>query len=368
MIHSTRVKVAATTLLAGLVLAGCAAVEEENVAPTEAEAPAPEEVTYKIGFISHTQDVTDLFGQLKIGFEDALNEAGINYELTAGAPPASDNHEAMDRILTDLQAVEPDYMVMGPSSYELNEPRLLELDEAGTKIVMTDYAPDLDVAELKPLTWVVYSHGDMGEMAAVNVAEQACESEKDLIEVSLFKGPAASEISEFRGQGILKGLEETFAACGKDYEIVNEVNADFNLEKGFKLMEDVRTSFPDLDIAFGYNSNTALGMSQAMVASDRLEGLRVIGMGGQLNEMAAVCRGEINSSVFRDPIDMGQLAAQAIINDINGVSSDTPEISFTSLQPLNTCQDIFDTVTLDVLEQDGFKGGLDDGTWEEYTG
>lgn len=366
MIHRTRVKVAAATMAAGFVLAGCVAAEEEQAAPSA--APAAEEVTYKIGFISHTQDVTDLFGQLKIGFEDTLKEAGIKYELTAGAPPKSDNHEAMDRILTDLLAVGPDYMVMGPSSYELNEPRLVELEEAGTKIVMTDYAPDLDTVALNPLTWVVYSHDDMGEMAAANVAEQACESEKDLIEVSLFFGPAASEISKARGEGILKGLKETFAACGKDYEIVNEVFADFNLEKGYNLMTDVRTKHPNLDIAFGFNSNTALGMSQAMVASDRLEGLKIIGMGGQLNEMAAVCRGEINNSVFRDPIDMGKLAAQAIINDIRGASSDTPEISYTALQPLNTCQDIFDTVTLDVLEQEGFKGGLDEGTWEEYTG
>lgn len=366
MVHRTRVKVAAATMAAGFVLAGCVAAEEEQVAPSA--APAAEEVTYKIGFVSHTQDVTDLFGQMKIGFEDALQEAGIKYELTAGAPPKSDNHEAMDRILTDLLAVGPDYMVMGPTSYELNEPRLVELAEAGTKVVMTDYAPNLDVDVLEPLTWVVYSHDDMGEIAAVNVAGQACESEKDLIEVALFWGPAASEVSQLRGEGILKGLKETFAACDKDYEIVNEVFADFNLEKAYGQMTDVRTKHPNLDIAFGFNSNTALGMSQAMVASDRLEGLKIITMGGQLNELAALCRGEINNSVFRDPIDMGQLAAQAIINDIRGTSSDTPEISYTTLAPLNSCQDVFDTVTLNVLEQEGFKGGLDESMWDQYTG
>lgn len=366
MHNRTRVKVAAAAMSAGLVLAGCAAAEEEQ-APTPA-APAVEEITYKIGFISHTQDVTDLFGQMKIAFEATLQAEGIKYELTAGAPPKSDNHEAMDRILTDLLTVAPDYMVMGPSSYDLNEPRLVDLEVAGTKIVMTDYAPDLDTVLIDPLTWVVYSHGEMGKIAGVEVAKQACESEKDVIEIALFKGPAASEISENRGLGILEGLEETFAACGKDYEIVSEVFADFNLEKAYALMTDVRTLHPNLDIAFGYNSNTALGMSQSLVASNRLEGLKVITMGGTPNELAALCRGEINNSVFRDPVDMGVLAAQAIINDIRGTSSDTPNISFTTLAAINSCQDVFDTVQLSVLEQESFKGAIDAEMWTKYTG
>lgn len=348
-----------TATAAMLAVAGCAPTVPEA---TNDEGPSGE--TLKIAFISHTQDVTDLFGQMKLGFEAALADAGIDYELTAGAPPNSENHEAMDRILTDLRAVSPDYMVFGPTSYELNEPRLVELEAAGTTIVMVDVVPPPAPA-IDPLTWVVYSHETMGYVAATTVAEQACDSGDDDVQIALFWGPAASEVSQERGIGILEGLEETFAACGVNYSIVEEVFADFNLEKAYALMDGVATANPGMDIAIGFNSNTALGMSQSLLTTGRADGVKIVTMGGQPNELAALCRGEINNSVFRDPWDMGRLAAEAIIADLNGDAASLEDIVYTELAPITSCDDVFASVPRDILEQDSFKGAINEGQWQD---
>lgn len=357
-----------TALAAMFVVAGCAPTVpgeglDESTGAESTDTAASEE-TLKIAFVSHTQDVTDLFGQMKLGFEAALEEAGVDYELTAAAPPNSENHEAMDRILTDLRAVGPDYMVFGPTSYELNEPRLEELESDGTDIVMVDVVPPPSPA-IDPLTWVVYSHETMGNVAASTVASQACESGDDDVQVALFWGPAASEVSQERGLGIIEGLETTFAECGVSYTIVEEVFADFNLEKAYNLMDGVATAHPDMDIAIGFNSNTALGMSQSLLTTDRLEGVSIVTMGGQPNELAALCRGEINNSVFRDPWDMGRLAAAAIISDLAGEAESLEEIVYTDLAPITSCDDVFNAVPRDILEQDEFRGGIDESLWQD---
>ncbi len=43
----------------------------------------------RIGFVSHQHDITDLFGQLEIGFREGLDAEGIEYDLFQAAPSAS---------------------------------------------------------------------------------------------------------------------------------------------------------------------------------------------------------------------------------------------------------------------------------------
>lgn len=375
-------KYTAAAIAAALLLTACApeVVEETDPADDAAAADEPEsdeeaetdaegdaEADLTIAFVSHTQDITDLFGQLKVGFEETLADAGIEYELISGAPPASDNHEAMDRILTDLQSAQPDYMVFGPSSFELNQPRLVDLEEQGTKIIMTDYEPPEEGFDISPLTWVIYDHYEMGRLAGYTVANDMCEQGNDGFEAALFWGPAASEISEARGQGALDGMDEATEACGITYELVEEVFAEFNREMAFNLAENVVTAHPDLDVLIGANSNTALGIMEALLADGEIEGRAIVGMGGQLDEMAAICRGEIHNAPFRDSQDMGRLAAEALIADIEGRPDDIPELSQTELPVLASCEDVFEKVDRAVLEQEDFRDNLLEGQWEEFT-
>lgn len=366
----------ALSAAAAFMAAACGGAEivDETAEPdptTESEEPesdageADGDADLVIGFVSHTQDITDLFGQLKIGFEEELADAGIEYELISGAPPASDNHEAMDRILTDLQSAQPDYMVFGPSSFELNQPRLVELEDLGTKIIMTDYEPPEEGFEINPLTWVIYDHYEMGRLAGYTVAADMCDQGRDSFEVAMFWGPGASEISEARGNGALDGIEEGADECGASWEVVDEVFAEFNREMAFNLAENVVTANPDVDVLIGANSNTALGIMEALIADGELEGRAVVGMGGQLDEMAAICRGDIHNAPFRDSQDMGRLAAQALIADLEDRTDDIPELSQTELPVLASCDDIFESVDRAVLEQDDFRDNLLEGQWQD---
>ena len=382
-LHRRWMLILSVGLVLGLLLAACGADEPEGTVADEAEeaddveepadlgedleveeaADDPDAVT--IGFISHTRDITDLFGQLLVGFQDRLDEAGFAYELITGAPRASDDHEGMDRILDDLRAVSPEYLVFGPSSFELNQPRLVDLEAAGTTIIMTDYPPPDEGFDIDPITWVIYDHYEMGQLAGYTVANDYCDRGVDNIEVALFWGPAASEISQDRGAGVIDGLEEATEECGITFEIVEEVHADFNREMAYNLAETVITANPNLDVLVGMNSNTALGIMEALSAGGQLDNVDIVGMGGQIDELAAICRGDVHNAPYRDPRDMGALAADALMHHHEGNLDEIPELSWTDMPVLQDCDDVFEVVPRPMLEVDDFRDLIDEDMWQE---
>lgn len=362
----TRLRVLALGVGIALLTAGCASDSSTPAAPAPAPAPstdAPAAATgpIKIGFISHTQDITDLFGQLRAGFELTLGEAGLDYQLFASAPANSGDHQGMDRILTDLQALGMDYIVFGPTSFDINQPRLVDLENLGVKVIMTDYPPPADGADIDPLTWVIYDHFEMGKVVGKQAGVQLCEEGVTAAEVAIFWGPAASEISELRGAGVLAGMDESVATCSASYTVVNEVYTDFNRELAFNTTEGVITRNPNLKVFVGMNSNTALGIMEALTGLGKLEDRIVFGMGGQLDELTGVCNGTLAHTAFRDPRDMGRLAAEALLNDLAGNSSATPDISYTAIPLMRDCDDVYALTPVVLLEVERFWGGLNEG-------
>lgn len=361
----TRLRVLALGVGVALLTAGCSS-DSSTPAPAPAPAPstdAPAEPTgpIKIGFISHSQDITDLFGQLRVGMELTLEAAGVEYQLFASAPPNSGDHQGMDRILTDLQALGLDYVVFGPTSFDINQPRLVDLENLGVKIIMTDYPPPADGADIDPLTWVIYDHFEMGKVVGKQAGTQLCEEGVTDAEVAIFWGPAASEISELRGAGVLEGMDEGVGACSASYTVVNEVYTDFNRELAFNTTEGVITRNPNLKVIVGMNSNTALGIMEALTGLGKLENRIVFGMGGQLDELTGVCNGTLAHTAFRDPRDMGRLAAEALINDLTGNNAATPDVSYTAIPLMRDCDEVYALTPPQLLEVERFWGGLNEG-------
>ena len=198
-------------LITGLVAA--AALAGGAVATTAVTTPAhAQDEPLRIGFVSHQHDITDLFGQLEIGFRERLDAEGIEYEMFQAAPTASNRHDEMLRILENMANLNLDYMVFGPSSLQQNTPGLMMVAEAGTKLLMVDYEPDPDSKfpfEDAVLNWSVYDHGQMGEATGRWIAEHFKSEGKDTAKIIMIWGPVASEISQARGNGVLRGMEET---------------------------------------------------------------------------------------------------------------------------------------------------------------
>ncbi|MEM8856041.1 MAG: hypothetical protein AAGD34_20260, partial [Pseudomonadota bacterium] len=113
-------------------LLGIAALAMAGALGTATAPALAQDDPVRIGFVSHQHDITDLFGQLEIGFRERLDAEGVEYEMFQAAPTASNRHDEMLRILENMANLKLDYMVFGPSSLEQNTPGLMMVADAGT--------------------------------------------------------------------------------------------------------------------------------------------------------------------------------------------------------------------------------------------
>ena len=352
MTTTRRSLLCASALALGLVLGAPASAEDKHIA-----------------FVSFTQDITDMYGQILRGMERRLEENGFAYEITTAAPQGADDFAGMDRILADIATIRPDYAVVGGASFELIMDRVKAIQDAGSTVIVIDVLPDsLDYEPtVDPLTWVAVDHHRMGVVGGTWIAERFCEEGTNPIKIALFNGTAASEISQLRMGGAMEAIREVTGACGAEVEVVNEVFADFNRERSYNLVQTVATAHPDLDLIIGANSNTALGIMDGLAATGRLEdGPKILGMGGQLDEMAAICRGDIAAAGFRDAQRMGFVTADSIMAHANGREAEVEKVTIAELPILYDCETVFENVPMAMLDNDGFRNLIDQATWDAY--
>ena len=296
-------------------------------APTTAQNALPEEVT--VCFAAHSIELQALFGQLREGFRAALDEAGLNYEFFQAAPNDSSDHAGMVSILENFATQQCDYTLVGPTSLELNEPGLTMLAESGSKLLMTDYErPEGGVPyEDAVLNWVVYRHDEMGYKAGdwlVNYFRSVGNYNPKIV---MLWGPAASEISEARGSGVLQAFED---AEDINPEIVYEAYADFNREKAYTETERAVAAY-DFDAIVGLNSYMAVSAKDALMANGMLDQVVVAGMGGTIDELQAVALEEIGVAPFRDPRSMGRASATALLMDLQGRGDEIERTSYANI-------------------------------------
>lgn len=311
-----------------------------------------QEESLRIGFVSHQHDITDLFGQLEIGFRDRLDEEGLDYEMFQANPTASGRHDEMLNILENMANLNLDYLVFGPSSLDQNTPGLVQVADAGTKILMVDYEPGEGEEfpfENAVLNWSVYNHGQMGEATGRWIAEYFKSQGEDSADIIMIWGPVASEISQDRGNGVLRGMEETE---GFTADIVYEGYGDFQRELAYAEVERAMIAYPDVDAIVAMNSVMALGTMSALEAHGSLDEVLVTGMGGQPDELEMVARNKIGVAVFRDPRNMGANSAEAIIMDLNDNKDEISEVTYTDLRTLDSVESIREFVPEEMLDID----------------
>ena len=318
-----------------------------------AKEAGPKAKKLRIGFAAHSIELGALFGQLREGMLQELREKGVDFELFQGAPDNSGNHDAMLRILENMATMGLDYVVVGPTSLDLNEPGLVSIAKSGAKLVMTDYQPPKNRTvpyNDAVLTWVVYSHEEMGYKAGSWMMADFRKRGIMNPRVVILWGPAASEISQQRGEGVKKAMFEH-----KDMKptIVYEAHADFKRDLAYTETERAIAAY-DFDAVVGLNSYMAVSAMEALKANGKLKNVSVIGMGGIVDELQAIALGEIKCAPFRDPRSMGRKAAQAIIMHNTGREKEIIRMSYSEMPQLDSADTIRKYVPKEMFDVDKF--------------
>ncbi|MBE0532267.1 MAG: sugar ABC transporter substrate-binding protein [Rhodospirillales bacterium] len=297
----------ATTLAAAAVLVAV---------PASAQMKLPDR-EIQIGFAAHSIDLQALFGQLREGFKEHLTKSGLKYRLFEAAPDTSSNHAQMVQNLENFGTMKLDYVLVGPTSLDLNEPGLMALRNSGAKLLMTDYErPAKGVPyDDAVLNWVVYSHDEMGYKAGDWIAHKLRAMGIFEPKVVMLWGPAASEISKARGGGVMRALKD---ATDLKVEIVYEAYANFNRELAYNETERALAAHK-FDAIVALNSYMSVSAKDALAANGKKPGeILVAGMGGTIDELQGIALGEISVAPFRDPRSMGRASAEALLQHLTG--------------------------------------------------
>lgn len=323
----------------------------------------------EVSYLSPNADVTTGPGQTLIGVAEGIKDLEGDFKFFSAVPPSHNDPAAFDRILADQVVLSPDYLMITPAtSMEDIYDRLAEVRAKGTELIIFSPLLDFDAVPVDPISFIVVPEDEMGRMAGRDISRMACETGRDPVNLAMFHGIPTSEIGKQRSGGFMEAITAGLEECGVTLNVVRDEFTNFNRELAFKTIEPVMTAHPEINVVFGANSNTALGVMEGLQAIGKnpgKDGIWIAGQGGQLDELAAVCRGEIMSVPFRDPRKMSDIALDVMQKHMAGQTDDIEKVIFTQLVPITTCDQIFETVPRAMLESEGFRPLIDEALWQD---
>ena len=125
--------------------------------------------------------------------------------------------------------------------------------------------------------------------------------------VVILMGELSNEAAIGRTDGIKKTVKEKFP----DIKITREQTGNWKREQGKTIMENWLASGQEIDGVASNNDEMALGALQAIKAAGKLGKIPVGGTDGSRDALASMSKGELNNTVFQDPVGQGEEAANA---------------------------------------------------------
>jgi inositol transport system substrate-binding protein len=125
--------------------------------------------------------------------------------------------------------------------------------------------------------------------------------------VVILMGELSNEAAIGRTDGIKKVVKEKFP----DIKIVREQTGNWKREQGKTIMENWLASGQEIDGVASNNDEMALGALQAIKAAGKLGKIPVGGTDGSHDALESMAKGELNNTVFQDPVGQGEEAVNA---------------------------------------------------------
>lgn len=276
-----------------------------------ARGGAEEEIEeLSIGYTPPTLDKADFMGQFEEGlikrFDEWSEQTGIEYTLRSRSPADHAAHPVQLQIVEDFLTLGVDYIVMVPTGYEVQQGAYRLINDAGVPLVIGNYSdPFPEEWGVEAIKFAGYSHYDAGVAMAEYVGARYDEGTS----MAIIYGEAG-KVSEERG------AKQYHEANG--FEIVYEDYADWDRVRAYDATERLLTAYPDVEVIIACSSAMAIGAIEAVEAAGLTDEVDIYGAGATIEELDAIKRGTLAAAWFRDPIVIGEAAAEAVIKHLEG--------------------------------------------------
>ena len=298
-------------LLAAAMCTGLAACSSDTgtaTTPEGGETAESGDGSYNIDVILKTT-ASEYWQYVQAGAM-AYQKDNPNVTVTVkGAPSETSYQEQLNMIQTDL-AGDYDGFVIAPLQADM----VANLIEGHTKPIV---AVDTKIEAPEVISFVGTgneSAGALGGAAAVEAAKAAGWTDIKAIEIAGVQGDTTNTD---RMNGYMKGIEE----AGGDF-LEDEVQyADAVATKAVDAMNGIMSRYPDgIAIICANNDDMAIAAAKAAADSgnEAYANTIFLGFDGIQSACDAILEGRLTMSVAQQGYEMGYMAVEAVVNNLNG--------------------------------------------------
>lgn len=295
------------SLLAASLLAGCTpATTATTTAGSAAGTTAAGEVKYAVLLKNQS---SDFWVKMKKGVEDKAKELGVKVDILAAQ--SEEDTEGQLKIMENL--VNGGYAAIGvaPLSPVNLIPGVVQAYKKNIYVMNID--EKLDMAQLKAQGGAVIAFATTDNVA---VGKKGGEFINSKIEkgskVAIIEGKAGNTSGEARRQG----ASEAFAAGGMT--VVGSLPGDWDRQKALDVASSFIQQNADLKAIYCANDTMALGALQAVINTNNVGKILVVGTDGDTEAVASVERGELAATIAQDP---GMIGAKSLEEMVNAVKN-----------------------------------------------
>lgn len=288
-----------------------------------------------IGYAPSELDPTDFFGMFQVGLENGMKALGREYELVARVPSNPSAHDEQFGFIQDLITLETDVIVVAPTEFKAQFGAFKLVNESGIPLFLTNISRPADATDFEVVQYAAYSHEEGGIANGAWFAENLDPSSK----VGIIRGiPGA--VDDQRSLPVIEAME----AAG--IEIVVQEVANYERDLAFRATEGMLSAHPDLDFIYAVSSDMASGAVAAIEAYGLKPGVDVgvWGFGGTVEELDAIIKGRQTGTIFRNPVEMGEAMAKAIVLAVDGKLAEIEPDYNATMYVLDTCEDVINLV------------------------
>jgi ABC-type sugar transport system substrate-binding protein len=236
-------------------------------------------------------------------------QAGVDYgvDVVVLAPPTESDVTAQIAQVEDAVVQGAAGIAIAPTDPEALGPALDDAIAAGVHVVFVD-----SNGNNEGVTFI----GTDNQAGAALAGQYLCDNVAEGGKVALLQGIISTTTGQLRATGGAEALK----ACGLD--LVAELPADWDVQRGQQVTEDILTQNPDLAGIFASNDNMALGALEALRLQGLLEQVTLVGFDANPNAADAIVAGEMEATIAQNPFNMGYLGVESLIALVNGESLD----------------------------------------------
>ena len=247
-------------------------------------------------------DTNDFWTSLLKGAQMAANEYDV--DLTILAPDSEEDFEAQIRYIDEAIAMNPDAIILSPSSKSEITEAANRIVVAGIRLVLIDSELDQNLQSVVVETDNVAAGKKMGDFILKNLPEDPV--------IGVVAHVKSSSTAQERYQGLCEGLEE------EEKHIVGTVYCDSNYEKAYSRTKELLEEHPDINVLVGLNEYSAIGAGKAVRDLGLSDEILMVGFDSSIAEVQMLEEGVFNAIVVQKPFNMGYLGVENTVLLLQG--------------------------------------------------